>query len=184
MLFKRHKIYGFILGRISSYYYLSHLTLRMYKCRLHGELSIDELLLVLTGGWRVLIAPPSVDSLGSPWCDCKCCFLSQNENFSFLVLHSQMPTSTRNFRYDTTRIKWTRSSLTTSPWSQQVHFWQSAYQSSSSIASSLLPYCSPHRRWVKSSEFFKPVPLSLLSNPSVVNFSLLYCTGILLIVML
>ena len=36
-----------VYGRIASYYYLSHLTLRMYKTRLHAEMTIEDLLNVL-----------------------------------------------------------------------------------------------------------------------------------------
>ena len=36
-----------MLGRISSYYYLNHLTLRMFKMKLHGGLDIEEILVVL-----------------------------------------------------------------------------------------------------------------------------------------
>lgn len=35
-------------GRISSYYYLKHQTIRMFKERLKPELSVQELLSVLT----------------------------------------------------------------------------------------------------------------------------------------
>lgn len=35
-------------GRISSYYYLKHQTIRMFKERLKAELSVQELLSVLT----------------------------------------------------------------------------------------------------------------------------------------
>lgn len=37
-----------VLGRISSYYYLNHLTLRMFKTRLTSEMTMEELLKVLS----------------------------------------------------------------------------------------------------------------------------------------
>ena len=37
-----------ILGRISSYYYLSHLTLRMFSERLHADCSLPDLLEIMT----------------------------------------------------------------------------------------------------------------------------------------
>lgn len=36
-----------VYGRIASYYYLSHLTLRMYKSRLQSELTIEDVLQIL-----------------------------------------------------------------------------------------------------------------------------------------
>lgn len=35
------------LGRISSYYYLNHLTLRMFSERLHADCSLPELIQIL-----------------------------------------------------------------------------------------------------------------------------------------
>lgn len=42
-----HTIEPLTYGRISSYYYLKHQTVRMFKERLKAELPIDQLLSVL-----------------------------------------------------------------------------------------------------------------------------------------
>ena len=52
------------LGRISSYYYLSHLTLRMFNERLHADCSLPDLIKILAVRMFVIELDANLRELG------------------------------------------------------------------------------------------------------------------------